>query len=306
MCSQFITFEINKRNLMYFKDTFFSKNRSLNCGGKLVDLSIPKVMGILNITPDSFYDGGRYDTEEKILKKITEMISEGADIIDIGGISTRPGSNPVSEEEEINRIVPAIKLARKHFPEMLVSVDTYRANVARIAAKDYSVNIINDVSGGEMDRGMYKTIADLQVPYVIMHMKGSPLIMQTQTNYEDILAEMIDYFSAKIECLKSSGIMDLIIDPGFGFSKTAGQNFFLLSHLSTFQIFELPLLVGLSRKSMIYRTLDTDSEDSLNGTTVLNTVALLNGADIIRVHDVREAVQAVTLLEKLKAREFSG
>jgi dihydropteroate synthase len=291
---------------MYFKDTFFSKNRTLNCRGKLVDLSVPKVMGILNITPDSFYDGGRYDTEEKILKRIGEMVSEGADIIDIGGMSTRPGSDPVPEEEELRRIIPAISLARKNFPETLISVDTYRAKVARTVAEDYSVDIINDISGGELDNKMVQTIADLNVPYIMMHMKGTPLVMQAQTDYDDILAEITDYFSFKIEKMKSSGIMDLVIDPGFGFSKTAGQNFFLLRNLGTFRIFGLPVMVGLSRKSMIYRTLGIESGDSLNGTTVLNTVALSNGADILRVHDVKEAVQAVALMEKLKAGELSG
>ncbi len=291
---------------MFIKDTFFSKNRSLNCSGKLVDLSVPKVMGILNITPDSFYDGGRYDTEDKILVRITEMVTGGAEIVDIGGMSTRPGSKPVTEEEEISRIIPAIKLIRKHFPEVIISVDTYRSNVARIAVKDYSVNIINDISGGEMDNNMFGTIADLHIPYIIMHMKGSPLIMQTQTEYDDILAEMIDYFSLRIEKLKSMGVNDLVIDPGFGFSKTINQNFFLLKNLGTFRIFELPLMAGISRKSMIYRTLGTDSEGSLNGTTVLNTVALLNGADILRVHDVKEAVQAITLVGKLKTQEISG
>jgi len=291
---------------MFIKDTFFSKNRSLNCGGKLIDLSIPKVMGILNVTPDSFYDGGRYDTENKILMRIRDMIIEGADIIDIGGMSTRPGSKPVSEEEELSRIIPAIEVIRKHFPEVIISVDTYRANVARIVVKDYSANIINDISGGEMDSNMYGTIADLRVPYIIMHMKGSPLVMQKQTDYDDILAEMIDYFSLRIEKLKSMGVIDLVIDPGFGFSKTIDQNFFILKNLGTFRFFELPLIAGISRKSMIYRTLGIDSDDSLNGTTVLNTIALLNGADIIRVHDIKEAVQTVKLVEKLHTREISG
>ncbi len=291
---------------MFFKDTFFSKKRSLNCGGKLLDLSVPKIMGILNVTPDSFYDGGKYDTEDKILEKITSMINEGADIIDIGGMSTRPGSKPVSEKEEIMRIVPAIKLVRDRFSEAVISVDTYRANVARLVVKDYSVDIINDISGGEMDKKMFETIACLHVPYIIMHMKGAPLTMQTQTQYKDILTEMIDYFSSRMEKLKSKGIIDIIIDPGLGFSKTTEQNFFLLNRLGTFRMFELPVMVGISRKSMIYRTLNVDSSVSLNGTTVLNTVALLNGADIIRVHDVKEAVQAVTLLEKLKIQRISG
>lgn len=270
-----------------------------------MDLSAPKIMGILNVTPDSFYDGGIYDSTDKILSKVTEMIHEGADIIDVGGISTRPGSEPVSEKEEIRRIIPAIDLIRSHFPDTIISVDTYRANIARIAVKDYSVNIINDISGGEMDKHMFGTIADLRIPYIFMHMKGTPLNMQTQTQYEDILTEMLDYFTDRINRLRLLGIIDIVIDPGFGFSKTTEQNFYLLNRLNTFRIFELPILVGISRKSMIYRTLKTDSSGSLNGTTVLNTIAILKGADIIRVHDVKEAVQIVTLLKKLDSLKNS-
>jgi dihydropteroate synthase len=291
---------------MFFKDTFFSKNRSLNIRGKLLDLSVPKVMGILNVTPDSFYDGGKYDTEDKILRKVTGMVEEGVDIIDIGGMSTRPGSKGVSEKEEINRIIPAIKIIRAHFPGAIISVDTYRANIARKAVEDFSVEIINDISGGGMDKGMFETIADLHVPYIFMHMKGSPLTMQSQTEYNDILTEIIDYFSSRIARLRSLGVADIIIDPGFGFSKTIEQNFYLLNRLETFRIFELPIMAGISRKSMIYRTLKTDASGSLNGTSVLNTVALMQGADILRVHDVKEAVQAVTLMENFKKQRISG
>jgi dihydropteroate synthase len=290
---------------MSFKDTFFSKNRSLNCGGKLLDLSIPRVMGILNVTPDSFYDGGNYNSADEILGKVTDMIREGADIIDVGGISSRPGSKPVSEKEEINRIIPAINLIRDHFPDTIISVDTYRANIARTVVKDYSVEIINDISGGELDKAMFETIADLGIPYIFMHMKGSPLIMQTQTRYKDILAEMLDYFAIKIEQLRSLGIYDIVIDPGFGFSKTTEQNFYLLNRLNIFQVFELPVMAGISRKSMIYKTLKTDPSGSLNGTTVLNTIAILKGADIIRVHDVKEAIQVITLLEKMNPLKIS-
>jgi len=290
---------------MFFKDTFFSKNRNLNCGGKLLDLSTPKVMGILNVTPDSFYDGGKYDSTDKILKKVAGMISEGADIIDVGGISTRPGSEPVSEKEEIKRIIPAISLIRGHFPGTIISVDTYRANVARTVVKDYSVELVNDISGGEMDKNMFETIADLHIPYIFMHMKGSPLTMQAQTQYEDILTEILDYFASRVDRLRVLGLNDIVIDPGFGFSKTIEQNFYLLNRLNAFHIFELPIMVGISRKSMIYRTLKSEPSGSLNGTTVLNTVALLKGANILRVHDVKEAVQTITLLEKLKTLKIS-
>jgi len=284
---------------MFFKDTFFSKNRSLNCGGKLLDLSVPKIMGILNVTPDSFYDGGEYDDPDKILKKVNRMIDEGADILDVGGISTRPGSEPISEKEEIERIIPAIRLIRDHFPDTIISVDTYRANVARIAAKDWSVEIINDISGGSMDKSMFDTVADLQIPYIFMHMKGSPLTMQNHIHYVDIISEMLDYFAEKVALLRSLGLNDIVIDPGFGFSKSLEQNFHLLHHLDAFQAFELPILAGISRKSMIYKTLETEPSESLNGTTVLNTIALLKGANILRVHDIKEAVQTVTLVGKL-------
>jgi len=284
---------------MSFKDTFFSKNRSLNCGGILLDLSVPKIMGILNVTPDSFYDGGEYLTPDNIRNQVSKMVAEGADIIDIGGISTRPGAKPVPEEEELSRIIPAIKLVREQHPGIIISVDTYRSGVARHVVEYFGVEIINDITGGELDKKMYKTVAELKVPYIIMHMRGTPETMQTRTDYKDLLKEMIGYFSNKTEQLFKLGVTDLVIDPGFGFSKTTDQNFYLLNHLDTFQLFELPLMVGISRKSMVYKTLQTSPSEVLNGTTVLNTVALMKGANILRVHDVKEAVQAVILTEKL-------
>lgn len=264
-----------------------------------MDLSIPKVMGILNVTPDSFYDGGINDNTDKISGKVHSMMDEGADIIDVGGMSTRPGSEPVSETKEIERIVPAIRIIRDQFPDAIISVDTYRANVARTVVTDLSVDIINDISGGEMDDRMFDTIAELRIPYICMHMKGSPLTMQSNIQYKDIISEMIDYFAEKIVRLRSLGLNDIIIDPGFGFSKSLDQNFHLLDHLDAFQAFELPVMAGISRKSMIYKTLGTEPSESLNGTTVLNTIALLKGVNILRVHDIREAVQTVTLVEKL-------
>jgi dihydropteroate synthase len=284
---------------MFFKDTFFSKNRSLNCRGKLLDLSVPKIMGVLNVTPDSFYDGGKYYDPDIIPDKVHSMIKEGADIIDVGGMSTRPGSEPISEKEEIARIIPAIQIIRDHLPGTIISVDTYRASVARIAVEEFSADIINDISGGEMDTGMFDTIADLRIPYIFMHMKGSPRTMQNHIHYEDIISEMLDYFAVKVTRLKSLGLNDIVIDPGFGFSKSIEQNFYLLHHLDAFQIFEIPIMAGISRKSMIYKTLGTEPSESMNGTTVLNTIAILKGADILRVHDIKEAVQTVTLVENL-------
>jgi dihydropteroate synthase len=284
---------------MSFKDTFFSKNRSLNCGGKLLDLSVPRIMGILNVTPDSFYDGGYYFTSDNIQNQVRKMVAEKANIIDIGGISTRPGAKPVSEEEELTRILPAIKMVREQYPETIISVDTYRSSVARHVVENYEVEIINDISGGELDKKMFETAAELKFSYIMMHMRGTPETMQTYTAYEDMLKEIIEYFAHKTEYLLKLGVTDLVIDPGFGFSKTIDQNFYLLNHLDTFQLFELPLMVGISRKSMIYKTLQASPADVLNGTTALNTIALLKGANILRVHDVKAAVQAVILVNKL-------
>ncbi len=262
-----------------------------------MDLRKPIVMGILNITPDSFYDGGLYTNQEKIRKKITKMVSEGASIIDIGAYSSRPRATHISEKEELERLSPVLALIVKNFPELIVSVDTFRANIAKKVVENYGVAIINDISAGELDSKMFETISQLNVPYIMMHMKGNPQNMQNNTQYKNLISELISYFAKKIEILKKLGHSDLIIDPGFGFSKTLMQNFELLKKLSNFQIFELPILVGVSRKSMIYNHLNIGSEDALNGTSILNTLALQNGANILRVHDVKEAYEAIKLVE---------
>lgn len=283
---------------MSFKDTFFSKNKSLNCRGKLLDLSQPRIMGILNITPDSFYDGGRYLSDNEIITQAERMLDEGADILDIGGISTRPGAKILNEKEEIDRLRPVLRLIRTKFPDAILSVDTFRSAIARFAVTEYGVDMINDISGGEMDRDMFQELAGLQVPYIIMHMRGDPETMQSLTDYDDLVGEMTAYFSEKVKQLTELGIKDIVIDPGFGFSKTIDQNYFLLKHLHHFQIFELPVMAGVSRKSMIYKTLEATPDDALNGTTVLHTIALLQGANLLRVHDVKEAIEAISLVEK--------
>ena len=280
------------------KDTFFSKNKSLNCRGKLLDLSKPRIMGILNITPDSFYDGGRYASDNEIINQAERMLKEGADILDIGGISTRPGAKVLNEKEEIERLDPVLKLIRTNYPEAILSIDTFRSSIARFAVTEYGVDMINDISGGEMDKDMFHTVAGLQVPYILMHMRGNPETMQSLTDYKDIIGEMTTYFAKKAKQLTDSGVRDIVIDPGFGFSKTVDQNYFLLKHLHHFQIFELPVLAGVSRKSMIYQTLEAKPGDALNGTTVLHTIALLQGAHLLRVHDVKEAGEAIRLVEK--------
>jgi dihydropteroate synthase len=254
-------------------------------------------MGILNITNDSFYAGSRLNSTEMILEKAAQMIQDGADILDIGAQSTRPGSERISAKEEIEKAVPVIQLIKAKFPEMVLSIDTYQAEVARecVAA---GASIVNDISGGEMDKYMIKTVAGLKVPYICMHMKGVPETMHLDTNYDDVLKDLLDYFIRKTdECIKA-GIKDMIIDPGFGFGKNIAQNFFLLKNLHVFKMLEKPILCGLSRKSTIYKTLGISSEEALNGTTVLNTLAIRNGADILRVHDVKEAVEVVRLIEK--------
>ncbi|MBN1951757.1 MAG: dihydropteroate synthase [Bacteroidales bacterium] len=285
------------------KDTFFEKKRLLNFRGKIMDLSKPRVMGILNITPDSFYDGGLYQNRDAIKKRVNEMLTAGASIIDVGACSSRPGADSVSEEEEIARLSTALELIRKSFPEAVISVDTFRSGVALRAVKDFEADMINDISAGMLDERMPETIAGLQVPYLMMHLRGAPQTMQQQTDYEDLLAELIRYFSERTALMRDLGVHDLLIDPGFGFSKTLEQNYHLLAHLDTFDIFELPLVVGLSRKSMIYRLLDTRPEDALNGTTALHMKALEMGADILRVHDVKEAMETVRLFWELKRNE---
>jgi len=270
----------------------------MNCKGQLIDLSTPKVMGILNITPNSFYDGGKYKNESELLVRVEKMLNEGATFIDVGAYSSKPNAEFVSEEEEILRIIPVVNLLQKYFPEIILSIDTFRAGVAKTCIENGAA-IINDISAGKLDDKMLETIAKYNVPYIMMHMKGTPQTMQTLTQYEDIIKEMLFYFSERIAVARALGINDLIIDPGFGFAKTLDQNYVVMQKMELFQMLELPLLVGISRKSMIYKTLDSDAEMALNGTTVLNTIALTKGAKIIRVHDVKEAVECVRLFNRL-------
>jgi dihydropteroate synthase len=271
----------------------------MNCNGKLIDLSMPKVMGILNCTPNSFYDGGKFKSDIEILTQTEKMLHEGATFIDVGAYSSKPNAEFVSEDEEINRIVPVINSILKKFPETIISVDTFRSQVAKNAIENGAA-MINDISAGNLDIKMMETVANLQVPYIMMHMRGNPQTMQSLTNYENIVKEMLFYFSEKIAKARSLGINDLIVDPGFGFAKTLDQNFEVLQKLELFQMLDLPILAGVSRKSMIYKILNTTSENALNGTTSINTVCLLKGAKILRVHDVKEAVECVNLINKIK------
>lgn len=267
---------------------------TLNCKGRLLVADQPLVMGIINATPDSFFDGSRSSSIDQILARTEQMLSDGADIIDIGGQSTRPGSQMISPGEEIKRVVPAIQAIAKEFPEAFISIDTFYAEVAS-AAIDAGASIVNDISAGNIDSAMIKTAASLKVPYILMHIKGTPQTMRQEAKYENVVREVLDFFIAKTYALQQAGIQDLIVDPGFGFAKTIEQNFALLKDLAVFKMLDKPILAGLSRKSTIYKTLDTTPEHALNGTTVLNTIALQNGASIIRVHDVKEARETVKL-----------
>ena len=272
---------------------------TLNCRGKLVDLSSPKAMGILNLTPDSFYDGGgKYKNDNEILSQVYMMLKHEATFIDIGAYSSRPNAAHISEEEELKRLLPIIALVTHEFPEILISVDTFRSKVAEMAIGSGAV-IINDISGGHIDENMMATAAKLQTPYVMMHMKGTPQTMQQHTKYEHLLKDILLYFSERIATARNIGLNDLIIDPGFGFSKTVEQNFELLNQLDLFRYLDLPILAGISRKSMIYKTLHNTPQEALNGTSVLNTVALQKGASILRVHDVKEAVETIKLIAQL-------
>lgn len=281
------------------EDILFPPKKTLLIKGKLFLLDEPLIMGILNITPDSFYEGSRLSGEiDEVLEKAGKMILEGADILDIGGYSSRPGAAEVSEIEELDRVIPAIEAIKKNFPETLISIDTFRAKVAEEAVKA-GADIVNDISAGNLDPDMIPTVGKLNVPYIAMHMKGTPKDMQEQTQYKDILLEITHYFAKKMEeCIKA-GIKDVILDPGFGFAKTLDQNYWILKNLSYFKIIQAPILVGVSRKSMIYKLLDITPQDSLNGTSVLNMVALQNGANILRVHDVKEAKQTLKLYNQL-------
>lgn len=273
----------------------------LNIKGELTNFESPVVMGILNVTPDSFYAASRKNSEEEIIARAGQIMEEGGQIIDIGAYSSRPGADDVPEEEEIRRLSFALEtLNREYGSNHIYSIDTFRANVARICVEKYGASMINDISGGEMDPDMFDTIADMDVPYILMHMKGTPANMQINPSYTDLFGEIFKYLSEKVEILKQKGVNDIILDPGFGFGKTLDDNYRLLAHLEEFSVFELPLLVGISRKTMIYRLLETTADESLNGTSVLNTISLMKGADILRVHDVRQAVEAVKLVEKLK------
>lgn len=269
---------------------------TLNLRGQLFSLATPKVMGILNVTSDSFYAESRKVSEQDILERVGQLVDEGVDIIDVGGCSTRPGIELASEEVELNRIRLALTVIRKHFPSIPVSVDTFRSKVAKVAVNELGADMINDVSGGSLDKELFKTVASLQVPYVLTHIQGTPTTMQVEPHYENLVKEVMEYFSEKTARLRDAGLNDILLDPGFGFGKTLEQNYELLRRLSDFQLFELPLLVGVSRKSMIYKLLNLTPEASLNGTTALNTLALMQGAHILRVHDVAEARQCVDLV----------
>ncbi len=268
----------------------------INCNGKLIELAEPQVMGILNVTPDSFYDGGRYDSDKQILDRVENMLHDGADIIDIGAYSTRPGAPVVSEQEELKRLMHPLEIIREKYPDIILSVDTFRSKVAKEVVVHHKVDIINDISSGDLDDKMLDTVAELNVPYMIMHMKGIPENMQDDPNYKgDIVKEIIKYLADKVELLQQRGVHDIIIDPGFGFGKTVEHNYTILKRMEEFEIFELPLLVGVSRKSMIYKPLGVGPEQALNGTTAVNMLALQKGAAFLRVHDVKEAKECVKL-----------
>ncbi len=275
---------------------------TINCAGKLVDLSTPKIMGILNVTPDSFYDGGVHNSDKKILKHVEKMLNDGAVFIDIGAYSSRPNGKNIDENEELNRVVPALELVNNKFPETIISIDTFRSKVAETCLNS-GASIINDISAGEMDKKMMKIVGKYKVPYIMMHMKGSPQNMIRKTNYNDMLKEIIKYFSKKINQAVSYKINDMIIDPGFGFAKDLKQNYNLLSNMNLLKILDKPIMVGISRKSMIYKLLKTSAKESLNGTTILNTVSLIKGASILRVHDVKEASECIKLISALNKQD---
>lgn len=275
-----------------------SQKTLLNCRGRLLDLSSPQVMGIINVTPDSFYDGGMLKNEKDILVIAEKMLKEGAAIIDTGGMSTRPGAETISEEEELKRVIPAIEIIHKNFPEAIISIDTFRSKVAEQAVNS-GASTINDISAGRFDENLFATVANLKVPYVLMHMQGTPQTMQRDPEYRDVVREVFEFLKEKILQLNQLGIHDIIVDPGFGFGKTVEHNFQLLDHLDVFKIFGLPVLAGLSRKSMVCKVLKVNPDEALNGTTALNTIALSKGAKLLRVHDVKEAREAIELMKFL-------
>ncbi|WP_321479007.1 dihydropteroate synthase [uncultured Bacteroides sp.] len=280
-----------------------SFSKYINVNGRLLDLSVPQVMGILNVTPDSFYADSRKQTELEIAERAKQILDEGASIIDIGAYSSRPNAEHISAEEEMKRLRTGLEILNRNHPDAIISVDTFRANVAEICVKDYGVAMINDIAAGEMDASMFDTVARLNVPYIMMHMKGTPQNMQQNSCYDNLIKEVFIYFAQKVDLLRDMGVKDLILDPGFGFGKTLEQNYQLMNYLDDFREFKLPLLVGISRKSMITKLLDIASQDALNGTTVLNTISLMKGADILRVHDVKHAVEAVKLVRTVESFE---
>lgn len=282
------------------KDTFFEKKRLLSLRGKLMDLKEPQIMGILNITPDSFYDGGLYQNKEAIKKRVNEMLTAGAAIIDVGAYSSRPGADPISEEEEIKRLCPALEVIRKEFPDAVISVDTFRSGIAKKAIREFEADMINDISAGMLDPDLFASMAELQVPYLIMHMKGTPQTMQNQTDYKNLTEELIAFFAERVSVLRKLGLHDILIDPGFGFGKSLDQNYQLLAEMDALQILGLPIVAGISRKSMIYKLLDITPQEALNGTSALHMKALEQGASLLRVHDVKEAAEVICLFNKIQ------
>lgn len=282
------------------KNTILENNFTINCKGKLLNFNHPVVMGILNVTDDSFYDGGIYKNDGIILSHVQKMINDGADIIDIGAYSSRPGAKVISVNDEETRLRKILKLIRSEFPDIIISVDTYRSGIAKIVIEEFGVDIINDISAGSFDKKMFKTIAKLNVPYIIMHMQGSPENMQDDPKYDNVVQEIIKFFAAKVHELRNFGVNDIIIDPGFGFGKSIEHNYQLIKYLNNFKLLNLPLLIGVSRKSFIYKLLEIDPDDALNGTTTIHTMALYNGVDILRVHDVKEAKEVIKIVEMIK------
>lgn len=272
--------------------------QTINCKGTLIDLATPKVMGIINVTPDSFYDGGATTLESEIISQASQMLEQGATFLDVGGYSSRPGATDITEKQEINRVVPAIEAIIREFPRALISIDTFRSNVAKQAIKAGAC-IVNDISAGKLDPKMLQTIGELQIPYCMMHMRGTPQTMKTLTEYQNITKQVLFYFSERVAAARAHNINDIIVDPGFGFAKTTEQNFELLNHLELFETLDLPILAGVSRKSMVYKTLDISAKEALNGTTALHMVALQKGARILRVHDVKPAKECITLFKQL-------
>ena len=280
---------------------FLKRKSSINLNGKLIDFSVPAVMGVINVTPDSFYNGGRLDKKKVLLSVVEKMINEGADIIDIGGVSTRPGVSVVSTKVELERLLPAVVAVRKNFPDIPLSIDTFRSWVAVKVIEETGPVIINDISGGTMDPNMFETLSKINVPYILCHIQGTPQNMQDNPYYDDVVKDISNFFSERVKQLTKLGVTDVIIDPGFGFGKSMQHNYDLLNRLDSFKVFQLPVMVGISRKSMIWKILGISPEEALNGSTVLNTLALMGGADILRVHDVQEASEAITLFEALKS-----